>query len=242
MRPAGARAEAGRATRPSSTSTAARSASTATGCSTSSSSRPAPATASVYANPRGSSGYSRGVRPGHPRPQGVDANPGSGWGGVDFEDVMAVVDAAVEPVRLRRRGPARRAGRLLRRLPDQLGHRAHRPVQGGGVGTGRQQRPDHDLDLGHRRRLQRRATSASATSTIPSEYLRQSPVSSVRDITTPVLILHSEEDWRCPVSQAEELWVALHLLAGTSSSCVFRARATSCPGPAPPGTASSGPS
>lgn len=27
-----------------------------------------------------------------------------------------------------------------------------------------------------------------------------------------MLIIHSEEDWRCPIGQAEELWVALKLL------------------------------
>jgi dipeptidyl aminopeptidase/acylaminoacyl peptidase len=31
-------------------------------------------------------------------------------------------------------------------------------------------------------------------------------------MTTPVLILHSEEDLRCPISQAEELFVGLRLL------------------------------
>ena len=28
----------------------------------------------------------------------------------------------------------------------------------------------------------------------------------------PLLIIHSEEDYRCPINQAEELWVALRLL------------------------------
>jgi dipeptidyl aminopeptidase/acylaminoacyl peptidase len=46
----------------------------------------------------------------------------------------------------------------------------------------------------------------------PEEYLRQSPVSYVRDMRTPLLILHSEEDLRCPISQAEELFVALRML------------------------------
>jgi dipeptidyl aminopeptidase/acylaminoacyl peptidase len=27
-----------------------------------------------------------------------------------------------------------------------------------------------------------------------------------------MLIIHSEEDWRCPIVQAEELWVAMRLL------------------------------
>jgi dipeptidyl aminopeptidase/acylaminoacyl peptidase len=46
----------------------------------------------------------------------------------------------------------------------------------------------------------------------PEAYLRQSPVSHLRDMTTPVLIIHSEDDMRCPISQAEELFVALRWL------------------------------
>ncbi|HMG62686.1 MAG TPA: prolyl oligopeptidase family serine peptidase, partial [Streptosporangiaceae bacterium] len=38
------------------------------------------------------------------------------------------------------------------------------------------------------------------------------PVTYAADMTTPVLILHSEDDLRCPVSQAEELFVALRRL------------------------------
>ena len=34
----------------------------------------------------------------------------------------------------------------------------------------------------------------------------------VRDIEVPILIIHSEEDWRCPINQAEELFTALRLL------------------------------
>ena len=46
----------------------------------------------------------------------------------------------------------------------------------------------------------------------PDEYLRMSPVTYVRDVHTPVLILHSEDDLRCHVEQADCLWVALRLL------------------------------
>ncbi|MEO6397814.1 MAG: S9 family peptidase [Tepidiformaceae bacterium] len=39
--------------------------------------------------------------------------------------------------------------------------------------------------------------------------LRQSPLSYAKSIETPVLILHSENDLRCPISQAEQLFVVL---------------------------------
>ena len=46
----------------------------------------------------------------------------------------------------------------------------------------------------------------------PEEYTRISPIRFVRDINVPMLILHSEQDYRCPISQAEELFVAMRLL------------------------------
>ena len=46
----------------------------------------------------------------------------------------------------------------------------------------------------------------------PDAYERISPIRAVDAIDTSMLIIHSEEDWRCPISQAEELWTALRLL------------------------------
>jgi len=37
------------------------------------------------------------------------------------------------------------------------------------------------------------------------------PISCVAEISTPTLIIHSEEDWRCPIEQAEQLFVSLRL-------------------------------
>jgi dipeptidyl aminopeptidase/acylaminoacyl peptidase len=39
--------------------------------------------------------------------------------------------------------------------------------------------------------------------------LRQSPLTYAGNIETPVLILHSEDDLRCPIAQSEQLWVIL---------------------------------
>ena len=46
----------------------------------------------------------------------------------------------------------------------------------------------------------------------PELYWRYSPMAYVRNIRTPLLILHSEEDLRCPIEQAEQLFVALKQL------------------------------
>jgi dipeptidyl aminopeptidase/acylaminoacyl peptidase len=45
-----------------------------------------------------------------------------------------------------------------------------------------------------------------------AKYLERSPLSYARDITTPLLIVHSEDDLRCPIEQAEQLYVALKTL------------------------------
>lgn len=44
------------------------------------------------------------------------------------------------------------------------------------------------------------------------ELRRMSPLSYVRDIRTPLLIIHSENDLRCPVEQADKLFSAMRQL------------------------------
>jgi dipeptidyl aminopeptidase/acylaminoacyl peptidase len=43
----------------------------------------------------------------------------------------------------------------------------------------------------------------------PDELWRISPLRYVKHIQTPLLILHSENDYRCPIEQGEQLYVAL---------------------------------
>jgi dipeptidyl aminopeptidase/acylaminoacyl peptidase len=160
----------------------------------------------LYSNPRGSSGYSeewgRAIR------GPVDGGPG--WGTRDYEDVMAVTDEA------------------LRRFDfcdaDRLG------VMGGSYGgymtswivshTDRfraacSERAVNNLlsefgssDIGY--------LSKAYTGVFPFEdvspYLEQSPTTYATAITTPLLILHSEQDLRCNVEQAEHLFAILRLL------------------------------
>jgi dipeptidyl aminopeptidase/acylaminoacyl peptidase len=43
----------------------------------------------------------------------------------------------------------------------------------------------------------------------PELYWRYSPIAYVQNMRTPLLLLHSEEDLRCPIEQAEQLFTAL---------------------------------
>jgi len=163
----------------------------------------------LLSNPRGSSGREATWAQAISGPKHTYA-PGAGWGSVDYDDVMAVVDEA------------------LRRFPfidpDRLG------VLGGSYGGFMT-----SWIVGHTNRFKaacsERAVNNLAsedwTSDIatafrfdfggmwfdePDEYRRMSPITYVRDVETPLLIIHSEDDLRCPIEQAEQMFVALRLL------------------------------
>ncbi len=160
----------------------------------------------VFSNPRGSSGgteeWARAIRgPG---------DDGDGWGSVDYDDCMAVVDEAVR--------------RFDFVDADRLG------VIGGSYGGYMT-----SWIVGHTDRF-KAAVSERAVNNFDSQwgssdygwdfkgymgaflfedvetYLKVSPSSYATDIHTPLLILHSEDDLRCPVEQAEHLFVTLRLL------------------------------
>ena len=46
----------------------------------------------------------------------------------------------------------------------------------------------------------------------PDHYLAHSPITYVRSIHTPLLLIHGDEDMNCPISQSEEMFSALRLL------------------------------
>lgn len=163
----------------------------------------------LYCNPRGSSGYDeawgRAVR----WPES-EVDPGSGWGGVDFEDVMACVEEGCR--------------RFNWADPERLG------IMGGSYGgymtswaighTDRFKAACSERACNNLLTLEANSDVAGSFRGIvgrshledPAAYLRQSPVTYVKEMTTPVLILHSEDDLRCPINQAEELFVGLRLL------------------------------
>ncbi|GAB3285602.1 S9 family peptidase [Sinomonas notoginsengisoli] len=45
----------------------------------------------------------------------------------------------------------------------------------------------------------------------PTAVEAQSPMACVGDVRTPTLVVHSEEDWRCPIEQAQRYYTALKL-------------------------------
>ena len=163
----------------------------------------------LYSNPRGSSGYSeqwgRAVR----WPE-CESDPGSGWGGVDFEDVMACVDTAcerfdwIDPARLGILGYS--YGGYM--TSWAVGHTDRFKAACSQAACNNLTTMEHSADIaGFLRSYVGRDHLAA-----PDAYARHSPVTYVKDMTTPLLILHSEDDLRCPIAQAEELFVALRLL------------------------------
>jgi dipeptidyl aminopeptidase/acylaminoacyl peptidase len=163
----------------------------------------------VYANPRGSSGGTEASARAIRWPEASE-DPGSGWGGVDYDDLMAVVDAALD--------------RFDFLDPDRLG------VLGGSYGgymttwmvghSDRFKAACSERAANNLLDLERNSDAASGFRTLvgvshvddPEAYLRQSPISYVESIATPLLIMHSTDDLRCPLNQAEQLFVALRLL------------------------------
>ena len=153
----------------------------------------------VACNPRGSAGRGGDF---------LRAVVGDGWGEVDHADISAAVEEAL-----------RRHDRLD---ADRLG------VMGGSYGgfmtawiIGKEDRWKSAVV----ERALTSWTSFSGTSdiggTFPEKYTgeaypegwdtwwRQSPMALAHNVTTPTLVLHSENDYRCPIEQAEQYFMAL---------------------------------
>jgi dipeptidyl aminopeptidase/acylaminoacyl peptidase len=161
----------------------------------------------LFSNPRGGSGYSeawgRAIC-------GPGDGSGPGWGSVDYEDVMGVVDTALE------------------RFPFLDGERLG--VLGGSYGGYLT-----SWIVGHTKRFKAALSERSVNHLVSSfgssdlfwiferqfggpmwehveEWLRMSPATYAREIETPLLIVHSENDLRCNVEQGEHLFTLLRLL------------------------------
>jgi dipeptidyl aminopeptidase/acylaminoacyl peptidase len=153
----------------------------------------------LYLNPRGSQGYGE---------EFADALTGK-WGEADYPDIMAGVDA------------------LLKR-----GYVDHQRlgVTGGSYGGFMT-----NWIIGHTDRFRAAVTQRSVVNMVSmfgssdggyemnrefnsypwdgtDLYRRLSPLTYVKEIRTPLLIIHSEQDLRCSIEQAEQLFCALKVL------------------------------
>jgi dipeptidyl aminopeptidase/acylaminoacyl peptidase len=165
----------------------------------------------VAANPRGSSGYGRDHMRAIVGRWDDDMPP-------DLVDLLALADRAAE---LEPRFDVERMG-----------------VMGGSYGgyaTVRVIARDHRFRSAVAERGLYSFTSFAGTSDIGPWFDRQyldgslpddwdrwwkaSPLSEAHEITTPTLVLHSDGDWRCPVEQAQQLFVML-LRAGVDTELV----------------------
>jgi dipeptidyl aminopeptidase/acylaminoacyl peptidase len=161
----------------------------------------------VYMNPRGSTGYGRVF-------SGAVIND---WGGKDYQDLMLGLDAS-----LARGGTGGGAGARL--------DGARLGVAGGSYGGFMT-----NWAVGHSDRFKAAVTMRSVVNIAPffgtsdlgwsfedelglvpwrdPERARHfSPLTYVENIRTPLLILHSDQDLRCPVSEGEQLFAALKYL------------------------------
>jgi dipeptidyl aminopeptidase/acylaminoacyl peptidase len=160
----------------------------------------------VFANPRGSSGYSeewgRAIRgPGE---------AGPGWGSVDYDDCLAAITEAVQ--------------RFDFIDGERLG------VIGGSYGGYMTSWIVGHTDL-FKAAVSERAVNQWVSMWGSSDfgwddkgyvgrflfedvdaYLKISPITYAENMHTPLLILHSENDLRCPIEQGEQLFVTLRLL------------------------------
>ncbi len=157
----------------------------------------------VYGNPRGSAAYG----------QAFASAISSGWGGVDAEDVHAILDAALaaQPLDPQRVGVAGGSyGGLM--TTWLLGH-SQRFAAGvsmravndyvsftGATDIGRFLAAELGLDL-----------SADGVRAM----FERSPIRAAANISVPLLVMHSERDFRCPIDQGEQLFNVLRMLGKT---------------------------
>ncbi|MFX3673817.1 MAG: prolyl oligopeptidase family serine peptidase [Paenisporosarcina sp.] len=151
----------------------------------------------LYVNPRGSHGYSQ---------EFVDAVRGD-YGGGDYEDIMKGLDAVL--------------------AENSWIDESRLGVTGGSYGGFMT-----NWIVGHTNRFKAAVTQRSISNWISffgvsdiGYYFNEwqhgadmtdvgklwnfSPLKYAKDIETPLLILHSEKDFRCPIEQAEQLYITL---------------------------------
>jgi dipeptidyl aminopeptidase/acylaminoacyl peptidase len=164
----------------------------------------------LMSNPRGGSGREQSwgqaiLGPKHP------VAPGTGWGSVDVDDVMAVVDAALDRYPFCDRSRVGMLGGsyggfMATTLAGRYGDRFKAICSERAVNNMLSE--EWSSDIGSIFRVEHGPSYLDD----PEAYTSISPIQYIHDITVPMLIIHSENDLRCPISQAEELFMGLRLL------------------------------
>ena len=156
----------------------------------------------IYANPRGSSGY--GEQWG--RAISAAGEGGSGFGGADAADVLSVIDAALEsfpycdPRRVGLIGGSY-GGTLALHILSRTDRFAAACVERG-VSDFQSFLGTSDLGIDF---------TTYCGSVEGDGWRMNSPLTVADHITTPLLIIHSEDDVRVPIGQADQLFTALRL-------------------------------
>jgi dipeptidyl aminopeptidase/acylaminoacyl peptidase len=163
----------------------------------------------AYGNPRGSQAYGQGY---------ADAITGD-WGGIDAVDLHAILDAALsmgsfDPKRVGVAGGSY-GGFMTSWL---LGHSDR-------FAAGVSMRAVNDFvsevgasDLGWF--LETEIDAPAALADGGRKLFDQSPIRAAAAIDAPLLIMHSERDFRCPIDQGEQLFTILRRLGKTQTEFV----------------------
>ncbi|MEM6455569.1 MAG: S9 family peptidase [Acidobacteriota bacterium] len=153
----------------------------------------------LYVNPRGSEGYGEAFRRAARRD----------WGGIDYRDLMAAVDAAIarapwiDPERLGVAGGSYGGFMTAWILGQNDRFQAGVPMRGVYNLLSFTYTTDIPRFLGH---------ELEADPFRESEiYWQRSPLAHAHRITAPTLIIHSDDDFRTPLSEAEQFYGALRL-------------------------------
>ncbi|OJG03723.1 translocation protein TolB [Pseudonocardia autotrophica] len=164
----------------------------------------------VWCNPHGSTGYTQD-RVRAIRSPLAETAPGTGWGGIDADDVLAALDGALATFDQLDRG---RVGVLGGSYGGYLTSwlAAHHSAQFAAACSERAVNNLESMEWSSDVAGAFRHDIGVSVLDAPEEFRRMSPLHHVRGIDVPMLILHSEDDLRCHVEQADALYLALRLL------------------------------
>ncbi|WP_035485492.1 S9 family peptidase [Alicyclobacillus contaminans] len=152
----------------------------------------------VYCNPHGSLGYGQAF---------CSAIQGR-WGTVDFADLEAFVDAALEQFPLSHTRLAIAGGSYGGYMAAwAIGHTKRYQAAVVMRACVNEYSMFGTCDVGFEDLYDFGVTPWQA----PERYLEMSPLSYADEMNVPVLILHAENDLRCPIEQAEQLYMALRI-------------------------------